>query len=346
MAEKKERIAEFEREMEDPGIWEDRDRAVRISRDLAHFQEEVGLIEGARRELDDLLELARISRSDEDAQDEIEETIKVLEEKVRKEELSVFFRGKHDRGDAVLSITAGAGGQDAQDWAAILSRMYQKYAESRGWRATVLHESLGDPSPEGTIGIKSVTLEVEGRYAYGLLRRENGVHRLVRLSPFSSQSLRHTSFASVEVLPKIDAKEEEIEIAPEDIDVEFFRSSGPGGQNVNKRETAVRVIHKPTGIAVNSQASRTQQQNREKAMELLAARLYQMKEEEARSEAKRLQSARGSIEWGHQIRSYVLHPYRMVKDHRTNMETSNVEKVLEGDLDPFIEAALAQTSQV
>ena len=225
------------------------------------------------------------------------------------------------------------GGRDAQDWASMLLRMYNRFADSRKWAVETLNESYGE---EG--GVKSVTIEVSGPYAYGYLKNEAGVHRVVRISPFSATDLRHTSFAAVEVLPEIEAKD--IAIKTEDLRIDTFRSSGPGGQNVNRRETAIRVTHVPTGIAVAVQSERSQAQNKEKAMQVIASKLHalQLKKEEA--ELSKNKKIKKSAEWGAQIRSYVLHPYKMVKDHRTNYETSQTEKILDGDLDEFIEAEL------
>jgi len=267
--------------------------------------------------------------------EEAAEKFKLLESKFNKLELVTFLSGKYDKNNALLTISAGVGGRDAQDWASMLLRMYTRYAESKDWQITVLHESFGE---EG--GIKSATLEVKGHYAYGFLKNEAGVHRLVRISPFSPNKLRHTSFAALEVLPEIEAKD--IEIKPEDLKVDTFRSSGPGGQNVNKRETAIRITHLPTGTVVAVQSERSQAQNREKAMQLLASKLHlsQLKKEE--EELSKTKKIKKSAEWGSQIRSYVLHPYQMVKDHRTDYETSQIEKVLDGDLENFIEAELKE----
>lgn len=313
----------------------------KLSKELSDLKEEVEEFEKLQKEFTDLQELARLSEHDEDAAAELPAIVDSLQSRLERQEVKTFLSGKYDRANAILQITAGAGGQDAQDWATLLLRMYQRYCETKGWRAQVVHQSFGDPGPEGRIGTKQVSLEIQGAYAYGLLRRETGIHRLVRISPFSAKQLRHTSFAAVEVLPEINVKEErDIEIKPDDLEFDFFRASGPGGQNVNKRETAVRVTHVPSGIAVASQAERSQQQNKEKALQILASRLYQRQEQERQKEMERLHGKQAAIEWGSQIRSYVLHPYKMVKDMRTNVETSNAEAVLEGDLEEFIEAEI------
>ncbi|MEK7134257.1 MAG: PCRF domain-containing protein [Patescibacteria group bacterium] len=244
--------------------------------------------------------------------------------------------GKYDKGDAVLTIIAGAGGDDAEDFARMLREMYERYFARRGWSARVLHQNENDHG-----GYRNITVEVSGKNAYGTLKNESGVHRLVRISPFSSKSLRHTSFALVEFIPKFEkAEARDIEIPEQDIRVEFARSSGPGGQNVNKRETAVRVVHIPTNLAVHCEAERSQERNRERALEILRGKLYKKMEEDRKKAQEGAYVAKTmEIEWGSQIRSYVLHPYQMVKDHRTNVEVRNTDKVLEdGDIDEFIEA--------
>jgi len=268
------------------------------------------------------------------------EELNALERKIKEKEIKVFLSGKYDRGDAILNIYAGAGGLDAQDWAALLLRMYERYCAKKGFKTKILHQSFGEGiGPEGRIGIKSATLEVKGDWAFGFLKKESGVHRLVRISPFSPKALRHTSFALVEVLPDISLGEEsEIKIRPEDLKIETFRASGPGGQYVNRRESAVRITHLPTGIVVSCQSERLQGANREKAMRVLMGKLYQLKLEETKKKIKQFKSDAISPSWGNQIRSYVLHPYKLVKDLRTGVETSEVESVLDGELDQFIEA--------
>jgi len=241
-----------------------------------------------------------------------------------------------------LSIYSGAGGQDAQDWATILLRMYERYCQQKEFKTKILEQSFGEAGgPEGRIGTKSATLEIKGKYAFGFLKKETGVHRLVRISPFSPQKLRHTSFTLIEVLPEISKiDEEEMKISPDDLRIDVFRASGPGGQYVNKRESAIRITHLPTNIVVSCQNERLQGLNKDKAMKLLYAKLYQRKEEERQKEIKEVKGKPVSAEWGSQIRSYVLHPYKMVKDLRTNIETSNVEAVLDGNLNEFIEAEI------
>lgn len=270
-----------------------------------------------------------------------EEIRKGLIKKIEEQEFKIFLSGKYDRGNAIMEIFSGAGGQDSQDWATMLLRMYEKYCAKKGFEFLVLHQAFGEGGgPEGRIGTKSATLEIRGRYAYGYLKKESGVHRLVRISPFNAQKLRHTSFAMVNVLPEIKEKESEIKIKPEDLKIDTFKSSGPGGQYVNKTESAVRITHVPTGIVVASQTERLQGKNKDNAMKILYAKLSQLKEEDRAKKIKEIKGEQISASWGNQIRSYVLHPYKMVKDLRTQYETSDAEGVLEGDLEDFIDAEL------
>jgi len=270
-----------------------------------------------------------------------------LSSSIESEETKVFLSGEYDKNNAIIDIYSGAGGVDAQDWTTMLLRMFQRHCERKGFKIKVISQSFGEAGgPDGRIGTKTATLEIKGPYTYGLLKRESGVHRLVRQSPFSAKKLRHTSFALIEVLPEIKNVEKEIEVKEEDLKIEMFRSSGPGGQNVNKRETAVRIVHIPTGITVSSQSERLQGLNREKAMKVLYAKLYQLKQVEQKEELKEIKGGnfpagrQAGASWGNQIRSYVLHPYKLVKDLRTGVESSNVEDVLDGDLDQFIEAEI------
>lgn len=240
---------------------------------------------------------------------------------------------KYDKGGAVMTIFAGAGGDDAEDFASMLFSMYQKYIEKRGWKALILHENKNDHG-----GYRNITFEIEGKHIYGSLKNESGVHRLVRVSPFNAKQLRHTSFVLVEVIPRFE-KITDIDLPSDDVRIEFARSGGPGGQNVNKRETAVRAVHIPTNLAVHVTSERSQAQNKEKALQILKGKLFKREEEERlKKEQGMYVSKTTEIEWGNQIRSYVLHPYKMVKDHRTDVEIRDVEKVLEGDIDEFLEA--------
>jgi len=256
-------------------------------------------------------------------------TIRELAElKAKKEGL-----GKYDKGSAIMTIISGAGGDDAEDFSAMLLSMYMKYANKKGWEISFIHEHKNEHG-----GYRNITIEISGKNAYGNLKNENGVHRLVRISPFNAKKLRHTSFSLVEVLPKFSKMEErDVVLSPEDLKIEFARSSGPGGQNVNKRETAVRIVHLPTGISAHVSSERSQEQNRELALSILRARIFQKAQEEKKSVEESMKINKNTeIEWGSQIRSYVLHPYKMVKDHRTGAETSNVDAVLDGELDIFM----------
>lgn len=242
--------------------------------------------------------------------------------------------GKYDKGDAVMTIFAGAGGDDAEDFAAMLYDMYRKYIAAKNWTANLIHENTNDHG-----GFRNVTFEIKGKSVYGTLKNESGVHRLVRISPFSAKKLRHTSFIMVEVIPKFDKTDQVVKIPEDEIEISFAKSSGPGGQNVNKRETAVRIVHLPTKLSVHVSSERSQAQNREKGMGILRGKLYTLREAERISKEKGMYISKTTdAEWGNQIRSYVLHPYKMVKDHRTDVETSDIEGVLNGDLEAFTEA--------
>jgi len=335
------RISRFRTADHLAGFWKDNQHAATVSQKIAQLKEELDTVHVLQKDLQDLKELNELAASDESLADLVRQKYNQLSDAIAQQEGRIFLSGQYDKHNAIVEISSGAGGQDSQDWATMLLRMYEKYFAKKGFKARVLHQSFGDAGgPEGRIGTKSVTLEVKGSYAYGLLQKETGVHRLVRISPFSAQKLRHTSFALVEVLPEIQEAQAQLEIKPEDLKVDTFKSSGPGGQYVNKTESAIRITHLPTGIVVASQTERLQGKNKENAMKILYSKLHQLKEQEREKQLKEIKGEQISASWGNQIRSYVLHPYQMVKDLRTQYETSDTQGVLDGDLDAFIQAEL------
>ena len=275
---------------------------------------------------------------DDEIKEDLEHDIVTFREQIDQFELQLLLDGPHDANNAILELHPGAGGTESQDWASMLLRMYQRYGEQQGFKVETIDYLPGDEA-----GVKSVTLLIKGHNAYGYLKAEKGVHRLVRISPFDSSGRRHTSFASCDVIPEFDNDEIEIEINPDDITVDTFRASGAGGQHINKTESAIRITHHPTGIVVNNQNERSQIKNREAAMKMLKSKLYQLKLEEQEREMAEIRGEQKEIGWGSQIRSYVFHPYSMVKDHRTNEETAKVDAVMDGNIAPFIEAYLRQT---
>jgi len=322
--------------MNKPGFWEDKNKAVAISRELENMSEEVEKWEELIKEITELEELVAVGQKDKDMSIEEDANRKYDELKKRFEKLEfmVLFSGKYDSRNAILSIHAGTGGVDAQDWAEILERMYLRLAEDKGWEAVIVERTVGNEA-----GIKSMTMNITGRWVYGNLKSEAGVHRLVRISPFDAEAMRHTSFALVEVIPELPA-EADIKIKDEDIKIDTYRSSGPGGQGVNKTDSAVRIVHQPTKITVTCQTERSQHQNKETAMKILKSKLFKMQEEERDVKEKKIRGELDKAEWGKQIRSYVMQPYKMVKDHRTNYETQDVDAVLDGELDGFVESYL------
>jgi peptide chain release factor 2 len=304
-------------------------------RRLARLREEVETWSALERRIGDASELA--SLQDEALAVELESEVEAIRQQLDRLELAAMLSGPYDADDAILAIHAGAGGTDSQDWAQMLERMYLRWAEAHGFKTEILDRSEGEEA-----GIKSVTIAVDGEYAYGYLRAEKGVHRLVRISPFDSARRRHTSFALVEALPQVET-ESEILLNPADLRIDTYRSAGAGGQNVQKNETAIRITHIPTGIVVTCQNERSQTQNKENALRVLRARLAEAEREKREQELARLRGEYVKAEWGSQIRSYVLHPYQMVKDHRTGHEVGNTQAVLDGELDGFIEAYLRET---
>lgn len=319
-----------------PDFWSDPERATKQSQRLAALKKDYEVWNGLRMGVLELDELIHIAMEDEDVSlgEDIETRLSVLEKQYLEREFALLFSGDHDDKNAIVAIHAGAGGTDAQDWAEMLLRMYFRYAERKSWSVQLVDESRG-----GEAGIKSATFIVSGRQVYGHLKAEAGVHRLVRQSPFNSDALRQTSFALVEVVPEL-GEATNVEIRPEDLRIDTFMSGGKGGQSVNTTYSAVRIVHLPTKITVSCQNERSQMQNKETAMRILKARLQQLKDEEVQKEKQELRGEHQSAEWGSQIRSYVLHPYKMVKDHRTQVETSDPEAVLGGDLDRFVEGYL------
>lgn len=306
-------------------------------KEAAELRDEIERLDTAERQIAEAEEMLRLFPDDAAAASEAEGLLERARGQLDAMETAASFGGEFDAHGAIVSINAGAGGVDAADWTQMLARMYLRWAEREGFQTRVV-----DESPAEEAGLKSITFFVRGRNAYGMLESERGVHRLVRISPFDAAHRRHTSFAAVDVIPEIEANEGDVEIKPDEIRVETFKSGGAGGQYVNKTESAVRVVHIPTGIVVASQQERSQAQNRDVALGILRARLVQRAAEERDQRLSALRGARQAIEWGSQIRSYVLQPYQLVKDHRTNVETSNSQGVLDGDIDAFIRAYLHQ----
>jgi peptide chain release factor 2 len=334
---KEAKLSQLEEETEHSDFWNDPSTAQRTMKTVSGLREEVESWRALTRHIADLTDLAQMD--DDSLRAELETEIAKLEADLEKRSFATMLSGKYDTDSALLAIHAGAGGTDSQDWAAMLQRMYLRWAESHNFETEILDFTDG-----GEAGTKSATIAINGRFAYGYLRSEKGVHRLVRLSPFDAAHRRHTSFALVEVLPQEPMDSAEIEVNPSDVKMDVFRSSGAGGQNVQKNATAVRLTHLPTGIVVTCQNERSQLQNRENAMRVLRARLLEMKQAQKDQEIAVLRGEYTKAEWGSQIRSYVLHPYQMVKDHRTDYETGNSQAVLDGDLDGFMEAYLKSTN--
>ncbi len=319
--------------MAQPDFWKDHGKAAKLSKEINSLKEEISFWEKAEQKIEEYSKFTVGKLSEPSVFSELQGFKKNFD----KEYLKIFLAGKYDQGNALLYVYAGAGGVDAQDWASMLLKMYQKYCQANGFGWVLLDQSSGEQN-----GTKQAVAEISGRYAYGKLKGEAGVHRLVRISPFSAKSLRHTSFVLVDILPEIE--DVKIEIDAKDLRIDTYRSSGPGGQNVNKLETAVRITHTPTGLTVAVQSERSQAQNKAKALTLLKSRLAQQLEEKKVAEVSQLRAdtKETEIEWGNQARSYVLHPYKLVKDHRTNVETAQVGKVLDGELDEFIETEITR----
>lgn len=330
IAAKEKQIIELEKESSIPDFWQDPATAQALLRKLAELKKETDEWRRLDRKVVEMEELALVGEDDQDILSGLETELDEMDSYLSKLEFSLAFNDSNDRRNAILAVHAGAGGTESQDWAEMLMRMFIKWAERHAYQTEIL-----DISPGEEAGVKSVVMEINGSYTYGYLKSEHGVHRLIRLSPFDSQHLRHTSFALVEVLPEAEG-DVDVHIGPDELKIDTFRSSGPGGQNMQKVSSAVRVTHLPSGLVVSSQGERSQYQNKEIALKILRSRLYQLELKKRDEERARLKGKRVSAEWGSQIRTYTLHPYKMVKDHRTDLQTGNPEAVLEGDLDAFI----------
>lgn len=326
-------LAELRKKTEASDLWDDRENALGLMKRISETSALIEDWQTLQKRFKDISELAEMD--DENLRQELENELEDVERELSEKEITALLAGPYDKGNAILAIQSGAGGTDSQDWAAMLMRMYLRWIERKGYKSEIIDQAEGEEA-----GIKTVTISVEGLYAYGYLHAEKGVHRLVRLSPFDAAHRRHTSFAQIEVLPADVGDDQGVIINPEDIKVDVFKSSGAGGQNVQKNATAIRITHIPSGLVVSCQNERSQLQNRENAMKVLKGRLLAIKEAEDEKQLAELRGDYVKTEWGSQIRSYVLHPYQLVKDHRTNFEAGNAQAVLEGDLDPFIEAYL------
>ncbi|MBF1761388.1 MAG: peptide chain release factor 2 [Veillonella sp.] len=338
IAQKEDQIFTLDVKMSDPSFWDDPDKAREISQEATQLKQAVGGYKKLVSDIEDaklMVDMA-LEEGEVNMEGEISDFLKAIEETVEKQEILLLLGGEYDRNNAILTFHAGAGGTEAQDWCSMLIRMYLRWSEKAGFGVELMDEQPGDEA-----GIKSATFLVKGENAFGYLRSEKGVHRLVRISPFDSAARRHTSFAAVDVMPEID-DDIEINIDMKDVQVDTYRASGAGGQHINKTDSAVRMTHKPTGIVVQCQTQRSQMQNRDQCLRLLRAKLFELELEKQAALKEEIGGTYQAIEWGSQIRSYVFHPYNMVKDHRTNVETGNVQAVMDGNIDMFMEGFLKQ----
>lgn len=329
----KEDISNLEADLQTPEIWSDQKKASELGAKIRDLKDNLEFLTKWQGVIDDCE--AAFELGDDELISECTQSLNEMEKALDKFEVKLMLNGEYDEADAILTVNAGAGGTDAQDWASMLLRMYIRWAENKGWKVELLDKLDGDEA-----GIKSATIKIMGKFAFGYSKAEKGVHRLVRISPFNANGKRQTSFASLEVSPIIEDFEKTITIPPDELEIDTMRSGGAGGQNVNKVETAVRILHKPTGIVVKCQQERSQLQNKENAMQILASKLLAIRQAEHEKKLAELKGENVDINFGSQIRSYVFHPYKMVKDHRTNYEVSNVDAVMDGELDGFIESYL------
>ncbi|MDY5910947.1 MAG: peptide chain release factor 2 [Inconstantimicrobium porci] len=333
------RISELEFKMQEPDFWNDSDKATEVTQETKRLKDKLGRYNSLIQRIDDVKVLAEIGEDDEETEKEVIEEVNSILNEIEEFRIETMLCGEYDTNNAILTLHTGVGGADANDWTEMLLRMYMRYCEKKGYSVEVIDSLPGDEA-----GIKSATISIKGEYAYGYLKAEKGIHRLVRISPFNANGKRQTSFASVEVMPEL-TKDQDIEINPKDLRVDTYRSSGAGGQHVNKTESAIRITHIPTGIVVTCQNERSQYSNKETAMNVLKSKLIELKERAHKEKIEDLTGELKDMGWGSQIRSYVFHPYSMVKDHRTLLEISNVTAVMDGGIEPFIIEYLKQQAK-
>lgn len=339
---KRKELLSLQKDFQGLDFWDNQEKAALSQKRASQLKEEVDSFSALQKEFAEIKEFFTAFSKDNIMEGQISQKIVLLSNEIEEKSLAFSLSGEYDKKNAIIVIQAGAGGRDAEDWVCLLLKMYQRYSQNMGWGHKIISQSLTEGGgPEGRIGIKEVEMEIKGKFVFGYLKKESGAHRLVRLSPFSSKQLRHTSFAKVEVIPKIEDSEiTENILKSEDLRVETFRSSGAGGQNVNRRETAVRITHIPTGLVSSCQTERYQAVNKKIALEILAGKVLALKEKEKQADLAKIRGERIEADFGHQIRSYVLHPYNLVKDHRTEVETTNTQAVLNGEIGEFIKAEI------